>query len=64
MPTNETTGSGPVQARPIALADLIALNDEIAALSKTGAPLEAGLLDYGCDVRGRLAAIAGGLAIA
>src|SRR4051794_25817358 len=56
--------SEPVQAEPakagggaIALEDLIALNDEIAALVRAGVPLERGLLDVGGDLRGRLRAI-------
>ena len=58
MTTNDTIGSDRVQTRPIAPADLIALNDEIAALSRTGASLEDGLLDYGRDAKGRLALLA------
>src|SRR3954469_24336539 len=42
----------------IGLEDLIALNDEIAALVRAGVPLERGLLDVGGDLRGRLRAIA------
>lgn len=39
------------------LDDLIALNDEIAALARAGMPLERGLLDLGRDVPGRLGAM-------
>jgi type II secretory pathway component PulF len=42
----------------LALEDLIALNDEIAALVRAGVPLERGLLDVGGDLRGRLRTIA------
>lgn len=38
----------------VALDDLIALNDEIAALSKAGMPLEQGLIGTGRDLPGRL----------
>ncbi|MEX2122044.1 MAG: type II secretion system F family protein [Pirellulales bacterium] len=40
--------------RPIALDDLIALNDEIAALVRAGVPLERGLVEAGPDLPGRL----------
>src|SRR3954454_5443535 len=60
--------SEPVQAEPakagggaMALEELIALNDEIAALVRAGVPLERGLLDVGGELRGRLRAIATGL---
>jgi type II secretory pathway component PulF len=42
----------------LSLEDLIALNDEIAALVRAGVPLERGLLDVGGDLRGRLAGVA------
>ena len=42
----------------IALDDLIALNDEIAALSRAGLPLERGLLGAGGDLPGRLGSLA------
>ena len=41
----------------ISLEQLIALNDEISALSRAGMPLERGLLDVGSDLPGRLGAI-------
>src|SRR3954470_23074472 len=44
--------------RPISLDQLIALNDEIAALARAGIPLERGLLQAGTDLPGRLGAIA------
>lgn len=42
----------------IGLDDLIALNDEIAALSRAGLPLERGLLGFGLEVPGRLGTVA------
>jgi general secretion pathway protein F len=41
------------------LDQLLALNEEIAALVRAGSPLDRGLLDAGRDVRGRLGRIAG-----
>lgn len=38
----------------ISLADLVALNDEIAALARAGVPLDLGLSSFGRDVPGRL----------
>jgi type II secretory pathway component PulF len=52
------SGSGTAKGGGIALEDLIALNDEIAALVRAGVPLERGLIDAGGDLRGRLGAIA------
>ena len=43
---------------PVTLEHLIALNDEIVALTRSGMPLERGLLDLGSDLPGRLRAIA------
>ena len=43
--------------RPITLDQLIALNDEIAALARAGMPLERGLLNLGSDLPGRLGMI-------
>lgn len=40
------------------LEDLIALNDEIAALTRAGVPLEAGLAAMGSDMPGRLGRVA------
>src|SRR3954454_2228285 len=40
--------------RSISLGDLIALNDEIAALARAGLPLERGLREVGEDVSGAL----------
>lgn len=54
----ETTVPGRVRSQAVALADFIALNNEIAALSKAGASLESGLLDYARDSSGGLARIA------
>jgi type II secretory pathway component PulF len=46
----------------ITLDDLIALNDEIAALVRAGVPLEEGLSALGSDVPGRLGRLMGDLA--
>ena len=40
------------------LEDLLALNDEIAALARAGVPLEAGLAAIGADMPGRLGQVA------
>lgn len=45
-------------SRPITLDNLIALNDEIAALTRAGVPLDRGLLAIGEDMPGRLGRIA------
>jgi type II secretory pathway component PulF len=45
----------------LSLNDLIALNDEIAALTRSGLPLERGLMGAGGDLPGRLGSIARGL---
>lgn len=47
-----------ITSRPIAIGDLIALNDEIAALARAGMPLERGLIGVGGDLPGRLRSIA------
>ena len=44
------------------LNDLIALNDEIAALVRAGVPLEQGLAELGADMPGRLGQVAAALA--
>ena len=44
------------------LDELIALNDEIAALVRSGVPLEAGLTELGADLPGRLGRLATALA--
>lgn len=44
--------------RDISLDQWIALNDEIAALTRAGMPLDQGLLGFGRDVPGRLGALA------
>src|SRR5262245_6985582 len=46
--------AGMTGGRPISLDDLIALNDEIAALARAGLPLERGLREVGRDVSGGL----------
>lgn len=56
----DTVGGGPLRGS-ITLEQLIALNDEIAALSRAGMPLERGLLDIGSDLPGRLGAISGAI---
>jgi general secretion pathway protein F len=43
-----------VGRRPITLDELIALNDEIVALTRAGVPLERGMLAIGGDLPGRL----------
>jgi len=45
-------------ARAITLDQMIALNDEMAALSRAGVPLESGLVQLGEDIPGRLGKIA------
>jgi general secretion pathway protein F len=50
-------GSGPPRGA-ISLDELIALNDEIAALVRAGVPLERGLAEVGGDMGGRLGAVA------
>jgi type II secretory pathway component PulF len=42
---------------PISLEQLIALNDEILALTRAGMPLERGLVETGADLPGRLRSI-------
>ncbi len=44
---------------PITIDQLLALNEEIAALVRAGVPLDRGLLEAGRDVRGQLGRIAG-----
>jgi type II secretory pathway component PulF len=44
------------------LNDLIALNDEIAALVRAGVPLEQGLADLGAEMPGRMGQVAAALA--
>ena len=44
-------------SQPITLDQLLALNDEIAALARAGVPLDQGLLHLGRDLPGRLGAI-------
>ena len=51
-----------VPGGPISIGQLAALNDEIAALSRAGLPLERGMLDAGHDLPGRLRELMGGLA--
>lgn len=44
----------PERGTPLSLDDLLALNDEIAALVRAGVPLQSGLFDLGRDLPGRL----------
>ncbi len=56
--------SGEPNAKPagsITIDQLLALNEEIAALVRAGVPLDRGLLEAGRDVRGQLGRIAGAL---
>jgi general secretion pathway protein F len=45
--------------RPVTLDQLVALSDEIAALSRAGVPLDRGLRELGRDLPGRLGNVAG-----
>lgn len=45
-------------SRSFALADLIALNDEIAAISRAGMPISSGLLGLGADAKSALGKVA------
>lgn len=56
------TGSEGGGARPISVEQLIALNEEIAALARAGSPMERGLARSGEELPGRLNAIAAVLA--
>lgn len=47
----------PSKLGPITLDELIALNDEIAALARAGVPLESALAELGADMPGRLGKI-------
>jgi general secretion pathway protein F len=50
------------QEKPIQLEHLIALTDEMAALARSGVPLERGLVNFGRDVPGQLGRLARHLA--
>lgn len=50
------------ESAPLSLEELVALGDEIAALVRSGVPLERGLTGLGRDLPGRLGRVAGGLA--
>jgi general secretion pathway protein F len=52
---------GPSPPGSISIDQLLALNEEIAALIRAGLPLDRGLLEAGRDVRGRLGRIASDL---
>lgn len=54
--------SDPTLPGAITLDELIALNDEIAALVRAGVPLESALAELGADMPGRLGKIATGIA--
>ena len=49
--------SGAGGTRPVTIDQLTALNEEIVALVRAGAPLERGLLNAGEDLPGRLGAV-------
>ena len=49
---------GGLGAGRVTIDHLIALNDEIVAMTRAGVPIEQGLLDLGSDVPGRLGRIA------
>src|SRR5262245_23349033 len=51
----------PASPGAISIEQLLALNEEIAALVRAGIPLDRGLLEAGRDVRGRLGRIAASL---
>jgi general secretion pathway protein F len=57
---SEAAGTG--AARAVSLEDLIAVNDEIAALVRAGVPLARGLAGLSEDLPGRLGRITGALA--
>lgn len=48
----------PANTRPMGLDDLVALNDEMAALVRAGVPLEQGLTQLARDLPGRMGAVA------
>ncbi len=54
----EEQGSSGKSAGSVTVDHLIALNDEIVAMTRAGVPMEQGLLDLGSDVPGRLGRIA------
>lgn len=56
------TGSEGRGARPITVEQLIALNEEIAALARAGSPMERGLARSGEELPGRLNVVAAALA--
>lgn len=57
-PTSVPTSPNGGMRRAIGMGDLIALNDEIAALTRAGLPLGRGLVGVGEDLPGRLGGIA------
>ncbi len=57
-PPPENSATVPSAGRAFALEDLLALNEEIAALARAGMPMERGLLAVGRDVKGRMGAVA------
>lgn len=54
-------GQGENDSGRLSLDQLIALNDEIAALARSGMPLERGLIEVGRDVSGRTGRVAASL---
>jgi type II secretory pathway component PulF len=61
-PMNATEAADKSGGGRLTLDQLIALNDEIAALTRTGLPLERGLMSIGGDLPGRLGKISRRLA--
>jgi general secretion pathway protein F len=57
MTMADATGGGSGVGR-VTIDQLIALNDEVVALTRAGVPLERGLIDVGSDLPGRLGSIA------
>ena len=55
------TAAGGAGRNAVTIDQLIALNDEIVALTRAGMPLERGLMDLGADLPGRLSGIASSL---
>jgi type II secretory pathway component PulF len=55
------TSQGMAGRGPISLDQLIALNDEILALTRAGMPLERGLVETGADLPGRLRTVTSAL---
>jgi general secretion pathway protein F len=52
------SGTSPFRTDGVSLAQLIALNEELAALVRAGIPLESGLVELGRDIPGRVGELA------